>query len=73
MGQWVRNGVNMNLLKEIRTKRGFSQLTLAKKTNIAPSDISRIENGWLRPYLGWRKRLARALGVAEKELFPDEQ
>ena len=35
----------MNLLKEYRVKKGFSQLTLAKLTNIAPSDISRIENG----------------------------
>jgi len=63
----------MNLLKEIRTKKGFSQLTLAKLTNIAPTDISRIENGWLRPYAGWRKRLAKALGVTEKEIFPNEQ
>ncbi|MCX6009222.1 MAG: helix-turn-helix transcriptional regulator [Chloroflexi bacterium] len=63
----------MNLLKEIRTKKGFSQLTLAKLTNIAPTDISRIENDWLRPYAGWRKRLAKALGVTEKEIFPDEQ
>ena len=61
----------MNFLKEIRAKRGFSQLTLAKLTNIAPSDISRIENGWVRPYAGWRKRLARALGVTERELFPE--
>ena len=62
----------MNLLKEIRTKRGLSQLALAKLTNIAPTDISRIENGWLRPYLGWRKRLGKALGATEKELFPEE-
>ena len=63
----------MNNLKEIRGKKGFSQLTLAKLANIAPTDISRIENGWLRPYAGWRKRLARALGVTERELFPEEQ
>ena len=63
----------MNNLKEIRGKKGFSQLTLAKLTNIAPTDISRIENGWLRPYAGWRKRLARALGVTERRLFPEEQ
>ena len=61
----------MNRLKEVRTGKGFSQLTLAKLTNIAPTDISRIENNWLRPYAGWRKRLARALGVTEKELFPE--
>lgn len=61
----------MNNLKKVRTEKGFSQLTLAKLTNIAPTDISRIENGWLRPYAGWRKRLAKALGVNEKELFPE--
>ena len=63
----------MNSLKDIRTKRGFSQLTLAKLTNLAPTDISRIENGWVRPYTGWRKRLARALDTTESELFPAEQ
>jgi len=63
----------MNSLKEIRTKQGLSQLALAKLTNIAPAEISRIENDWLRPYPGWRKRLARALSVTEKELFPEEQ
>jgi DNA-binding XRE family transcriptional regulator len=61
-----------NLLKATRLKRGYSQLTLAKLTNIAPTDISRIENGWLRPYAGWRKRLAEALCVGEAELFPEE-
>ena len=61
----------MNLLKETRVKKGLSQLALAKLTDIAPTDISRIENEWLRPYPGWRKRLARALGVSERELFPE--
>ncbi len=63
----------MNKLKEIRNKRGLSQLRLALLTGIAPGDISRIENNWLRPYPGWRKRFARALGTTEAELFPDEK
>ena len=63
----------MNRLKEVRKQRGFSQLTLAKLTNIAPTEISRIENGWIRPFPGWRKRLARALGVTEVELFLGEK
>ncbi len=62
----------MNRLKEIRAEKGLSQLALAKLTDIAPTDISRIENGWLRPYPGWRVRLAGALGVTESELFPRE-
>ncbi len=62
----------MNRLKEVRKERGLSQLRLALLTGIAPGDISRIENGWIRPYPGWRKRLARALGATEVALFPDE-
>jgi len=63
----------VNRLKEIRNERGLSQLRLAFLTGIAPSEISRIENGWIRPYPGWRKRLARALGTTESELFPAEK
>ena len=59
-----------NRLKEVREQKGLSQLKLTMMTGIAPGDISRIENGWLRPYPGWRRRLARALGVSEPELFP---
>ncbi len=60
----------MNNLQKVRKERGFSQLRLAMLTGIAPGDISRIENNWLVPYPGWRKRLARALGTTEAELFP---
>ncbi|MBT9140973.1 MAG: hypothetical protein DDT30_01559 [Dehalococcoidia bacterium] len=63
----------MNRLREFRKKKGLSQLRLAMLTNIQPPDISRIENNWFRPYPGWRKRLARALGTTEAELFPEEQ
>lgn len=60
-----------NHLKEIRKEKGVSQVKLSRLTLIAPSDISRIENGWLRPYPGWRKRIAEALGVTEDQLFPN--
>lgn len=63
----------MNNLKKVRTEKGLSQLRLALLTGIAPGDISRIENNWLRPYPGWRKRLARALGTTESGLFPAEE
>ena len=61
----------MNRLQRIRKDKGLSQLKLSMMTGIAPGDISRIENNWLKPYPGWRKRLARALGVTEAELFPE--
>lgn len=60
----------MNRLREVRKEKGLSQLKLAFMTGIAPSEISRIENGWLKPYPGWRKRLSRALDMPESELFP---
>lgn len=63
----------MNNLREVRGKKGLSQLRLAMVTGISPWDISRIENEWIRPYPGWRKRLARALGTTEDELFPTEK
>lgn len=59
-----------NNLQKIRQKRGVSQLRLSFLTGIAPSEISRIENGWIKPYPGWCKRLAKALGVPETKLFP---
>lgn len=62
-----------NNLQKVRKQRGLSQLRLSFLTGIPPSDISRIENGWLKPYPGWRKRLSRALGVPELELFPLEE
>ncbi|MBT9166118.1 MAG: hypothetical protein DDT25_00791 [Chloroflexi bacterium] len=63
----------MNKLRETRKAKGLSQLRLSFLTGIAPCEISRIENNWLRPYRGWRQRLARALGTTEAELFPEEQ
>jgi len=60
----------LNRLREVRKEKGLSQLKLAFMTGIAPSEISRIENGWLKPYPGWRKRLSRALDMPESELFP---
>lgn len=60
-----------NKLREKRKERGLSQLKLSLVTNIAPGDISRIENGWIKPYPSWKKRIARALGTTETELFPE--
>ncbi len=62
-----------NKLREVRNQRGLSQLRLSFLTGIPPGDISRIENDWLKPYPGWRKRLASALGTTEAELFPSEK
>lgn len=54
-----------------RRRRGISQTRLAAMTGIAPQDISALENGWKRPYPGWKKRIARALGVDGDALFEE--
>lgn len=62
----------MNQLKKIRELKGLSQFELAKKADITPSDISRIENNKIFAYPGWRARLAEALDIPQNELFPEE-
>ena len=62
----------LNNLRKERVKKGISQLELSRLTRIAPSNICTIENGKQYPYSGWRKRIAKALGVAEKDVFPEE-
>lgn len=60
----------MNHLKLFRFKREITQLELFKKTGIWPSKISYIENRYLEPNEVERKKLAAALNVSEKQLFP---
>ncbi|ACV64373.1 transcriptional regulator, XRE family [Desulfofarcimen acetoxidans DSM 771] len=50
-------------LRQERQQRGLTQVKLSGMTGIASTDISAIENGWKRPYPGWKKRIAKALGV----------
>lgn len=59
---------NANRVKEARLKKGITQLQLSYLTEIAPSNICSIEAGRLYLYPGWRKRIAEALNIPEKEL-----
>jgi len=61
----------MNRVREERKKKGLSQFQLAKISDINQGDISQIENEKIFPYPGWRKRLANALKVDERYLFPE--
>ena len=56
-------------IKAERLQRDWSQQTLAHRAGMAVADISRIENGRLRPYPGQTKRLARALGLDAGDLL----
>jgi len=60
-----------NNLRDIRKKKGMSQLALSYDTRISPSDISNIERGKQYPYKGWRKKISSALEVDEEEIFPE--
>lgn len=58
-----------NKLRAIREAKGISQLRLAYLTGIQPPMISRVENGKMEAFPGWRKRFAQALKVRESEIF----
>jgi len=55
-------------LRQERLRRGLSQTKLSIMTGIAATDISAIENGWKRPFPGWKRRIAKALGVSGDEV-----
>lgn len=59
------------LLKQERLRRGLTQTQLGALTGISPQDISLIENGWRKPFRGWKKRLADALEMSVESLFPE--
>jgi len=58
-----------NRLREIRQSQGISQLRLSYLTGIQPPMISRVENGKMEAFPGWRKRFAQALKVKEADIF----
>ena len=62
----------MTKLRELRKQKGWSLTRLTAMTLIAPSDICQVELGQRTCFPSWRKRLARAFQVTEKELFGDD-
>ena len=61
--------ITPNNLRSIRVKKGLSQIELSARTRISQGAISCTETGKVFPYAGWRKRLAKALGVPRKKCF----
>jgi transcriptional regulator with XRE-family HTH domain len=55
-------------IREERQRRGWTQIDLAYHSRVNPAEISRIENGKLKPSPGQIERLARALGVRPDQL-----
>ena len=58
-------------LREKRLERGLSQSELAYMARVPNCVISDCECGRRLPWREARKRLARALGIPENEIFPD--
>lgn len=58
-------------LKSEMEKRGIKGYTLAKLSDIAPSDLYGALNGKKPMFPNWKKRIAEALKVDESELFND--
>ncbi|QQS20792.1 MAG: helix-turn-helix transcriptional regulator [Candidatus Moraniibacteriota bacterium] len=56
-------------LKKIRTKKGVTQIEIAKKLAVNRSFVSNIENGKTNPTLSTITNLANALDVPVNELL----
>jgi transcriptional regulator with XRE-family HTH domain len=60
-----------NNVKKYREEKNLTQLKLAVLADMSPSDLNQIENERKYPFPGWRKKISKALGRTEKEVFPN--
>lgn len=58
-------------IKKLREARGLTQVELAVIINLSPVYVGFIENGRRQPSLKTLERIARALKVKAKDLFPN--
>lgn len=56
-------------LKAARTAQKLTQTDLAFHSRVAPTDISKFENGMARPYPTQAERIAKVLGLDPNELL----
>ncbi len=60
------------LIRSSRAILGWSQSTLAKKSNIATVSVARIESGAIDPRMDTAKKLTRAFQDAGLKILQDE-
>lgn len=58
-------------LRDLRGKRGLTQRALASAAGLPEETISRVETGRHQPRLLTQQRIAEALGVERREIWPD--
>jgi transcriptional regulator with XRE-family HTH domain len=61
------------LLRQWRERRGWSLRELGERSGVSYVTIANIEAGKLDPRLSTLERLARALGISVRALFPTER
>ena len=59
-------------LKQEMEKQNMTKYALAKKADIAQSDLYSVFRGERPMFPNWRKRIDKALNVDEEQLFYDE-
>jgi transcriptional regulator with XRE-family HTH domain len=61
------------LLRHWREKRGYSVRQLGERAGVGYATVSKIENGRMSPTVALLEKLARALEISVRELFPVER
>ena len=61
-----------NRLRVLRAERRMAQRELAARLSVTQSAVSLWESGEMEPTLERKRDLARALGVPQKALVPEE-
>jgi putative transcriptional regulator len=61
-----------NILKELRTTRGWSQGDLADALGVSRQSVNALETGKYDPSLPLAFRIARLFGMRIEEVFDDE-
>ena len=62
-----------NLIKELRTEKGFTQKELAEKLNVSTAAVSKWENGKGFPDISILEKLSSELGISITELIKGEK
>ncbi len=61
------------LLRRWRERRAYSVRELARRAGVGYVTVVRIENGHISPTVAMLNKLAKALGITVRDLFPVER